>query len=127
MLLKQFTGRKASKDASGKDDKPLADEEEAEEQKEPVPSQASQPDPVTWESLGEQKKFFNFDILPKVNIGAYSSLCCILFIYSQLLLARGSMVNLLSSSTVSKYLEFRATTAILQCNEGQLGQVAITS
>ena len=33
------------------------------------------------------------------------------------------MVNLLSSSTVSKYLEFRATTAVLQCNDGQLGQV----
>ena len=37
------------------------------------------------------------------------------------------MVNLLSSSTVSKYLEFRVTTAILQCNNGQLGQVAIAS
>ena len=70
----------SSKDASGKDDKPLADEEEAEEQKEPVSSQASQPTPVTWESLGEQTKFFNFDILPKVNMHAYSSFCCILFI-----------------------------------------------
>lgn len=33
------------------------------------------------------------------------------------------MVNLLSSSTVSKYLEFRAITAVIQCNDGQLGQV----
>ena len=61
------------KNTSCKDDKPLADEEKAEEQKEPMPSQASQPAPVTWESLGEQKKLFNFDILPKVNICPYSS------------------------------------------------------
>lgn len=52
-------------EVSNKDDQ-LA-KEEAEEQKEPTPSQASQPAPVTWESLEEQKKFFNFDILPKVN------------------------------------------------------------
>jgi len=33
------------------------------------------------------------------------------------------MVELLSSSTVSKYLEFRATGAIVQCSEGKLSQV----
>ena len=33
------------------------------------------------------------------------------------------MVDLLTTSTVSKYLEFRATAAILQCSDGQLGQV----
>ena len=32
-------------------------------------------------------------------------------------------MELLTSSTVSKYLEFRATGAILQCSEGKLGQV----
>lgn len=35
------------------------------------------------------------------------------------------MVDLLTTSTVSKYLEFRATAAILQCSDGQLGQVTI--
>ena len=52
-------------EVSNKDDQPA--EEEAEEQKEPTLSQASQFAPVTWESLGEQKKSFNFDILPKVS------------------------------------------------------------
>ena len=52
-----------------KDDQPT--DEEAEEQKEPTPPQANQPSPVTWDSLGEQRKFFNFDIMPKVNKYVY--------------------------------------------------------
>ena len=48
-----------------KDDQPT--DEEAEEQKEPTPPQANKPAPVTWNSLGEQRKFFNFDIMPKVK------------------------------------------------------------
>lgn len=48
-----------------KDDQPT--DEEAEEQKEPTPPQANKLAPVTWDSLGEQRKFFNFDIMPKVN------------------------------------------------------------
>ena len=32
-------------------------------------------------------------------------------------------MDLLSNSTVSKYLEFRATGAILQYSDGKLGQV----
>ena len=52
-----------------KDDQPT--DEDAEEEKEPTPPQANQPSPVTWDSLGEQRKFFNFDIMPKVNKYVY--------------------------------------------------------
>ena len=53
-----------------------------------------------------------------IRVSMYSQ-----YFFLQLLLARGSMVELLSSSTVSKYLEFRAAGAILQCIDGKLGQV----
>ncbi|XP_065886084.1 rab proteins geranylgeranyltransferase component A 1-like isoform X2 [Dysidea avara] len=88
-----------------KEDNAPAAGEQAEGHKEPATPAAVQPSPITWDSLGDRKKFFNFDIMPK------------------LLLARGGMVDLLSNSTISKYLEFRATGAILQYSDGKLGQV----
>ena len=47
------------------DDKPVAGEQ-AEGHKEPATPEAVKPSPITWESLGDKKKFFNFDIMPKV-------------------------------------------------------------
>jgi len=42
--------------------------EQAEGHEEPATPAAVKPSPITWDSLGDKKKFFNFDIMPKVLV-----------------------------------------------------------
>ena len=51
-----------------KEDNAPAAGEQAEGHKEPATPAAVQPSPITWDSLGDRKKFFNFDIMPKVMV-----------------------------------------------------------
>ena len=51
-----------------KEDIPAAADEQAEGHKEPATPAVVQPSPITWDSLGGEKKVFNFDIMPKVLV-----------------------------------------------------------
>ena len=81
---------------------------------------------ATWTKLKEDWRHFNIDLFPKVGCGKISCLY-FLFIYLfifQVLYCRGSLVELLISSQVSRYLEFRAVSRIVTHMNGMLRDVS---
>ncbi|CAI8046126.1 Coronin-7 [Geodia barretti] len=78
-----------------------------------APPTTQQSSKVTWQSLEPEWRRFNFDLIPKARGKTLSSIgvdvCGV-----QLIFCRGEMVDLITESSCSRYIEFRAVSGIFR-------------
>ena len=93
-----------------------------------TPPTSQESSKVTWQSLEPQWRRFNFDLIPKVRQRSYDmsfTLCVCVCARVQLIYCRGEMVDLITESSCSRYIEFKAVGGIFSYNHNRIEQVTL--